>query len=300
MLRTWVICVTADTSNEEVPTETETHCWASHDCQNRYTMGKPGHKTRVSSSKTRGLLSSLKVRCVFTPSDEWPSINSVEKFQNYLGFKRGCLKRWAETNFQNHPLTKHISTLNQLRVLLDLSPNRWIAHPRSAQNAVSCGMYLDLVPNDKKVGNKNLHHLQRKGCFCTGILQLTKSSSKKNLWLNVPEQSLVVGIWFLKPQNLGSMPWAPTKKSQIFLLSSQASTFTNDSAVILASPPWATPLVEISYWPKDRSKYKRSNDSEIVRCTQTLTRLWLEWLWNVVGNTKQKHHFGSLQNTTQH
>ena len=104
--------------------------------------------------------------------------------------------------------------------------------------------------------------------------------------------------WLIKWQV--AMPWAPTKKSQIFLLSSQASTFTNDSAVILASPPWATPLVKISYWPKDRSKYKRSNDSEIVRCTQTLTRLWLEWLWNVVGNTKQKHHFGSLQNTTQH
>lgn len=105
--------------------------------------------------------------------------STVSRSSRTTFFKRGCFKRWAETNFQNHPLTKHISTLNQLRVLLDLSPNRWIAHPRSAQNAVSCGMYLDLVPNDKKVGNKNLHHLQRKGCFCTGILQLTKSSSRK-------------------------------------------------------------------------------------------------------------------------
>lgn len=272
-----------------------THCWASHDCQNRYTMGKPGRKTRVSAKPVAFEQFESQIR---QTSDQASTVSRSSRTTWVEARLRP--KRWAETNFQNHPLTKHISTLNQLRVLLDLSPNRWIAHPRSAQNAVSCGMYLDLVPNDKKVGNKNLHHLQRKGCFCTGILQLTKSSSKKNLWLNVPEQSLVVGIWFLKPQNLGSMPWAPTKKSQIFLLSSQASTFTNDSAVILASPPWATPLVEISYWPKDRSKYKRSNDSEIVRCTQTLTRLWLEWLWNVVGNTKQKHHFGSLQNTTQH
>ncbi len=33
---------------------------------------------------------------------------------------------------------------------LDLLPNRWIAHPRPAENARGVlGMYLDLVPNDK-------------------------------------------------------------------------------------------------------------------------------------------------------
>ena len=151
-----------------------THCWASHDCQNRCTMGKPGRKTRVSAKPVAFEQFESQIR---QTSDQASTVSRSSRTTWVEARLRP--KRWAETNFQNHPLTKHISTLNQLRVLLDLSPNRWIAHPRSAQNAVSCGMYLDLVPNDKKVGNKNLHHLQRKGCFLHRHLTVDKIFLKK-------------------------------------------------------------------------------------------------------------------------